>query len=47
MYVSKSCAISGYPYTGSNIYGKPFYYLFYKSNIWFNISDVLYNVYDN
>ena len=25
-------------------YGKPFYYLFYKSDIWFNISDILYNI---
>ena len=26
------------------VYGKPFYYLFYKSDIWFNISDILYNI---
>ena len=26
------------------MYGKPFYYLFYKSDIWFNISDILYNI---
>ena len=25
-------------------YGKPFYYLIYKSDIWFNISDILYNI---
>ena len=25
---------------------KPFYYLFYKSDIWFNISDILYNIWD-
>ena len=25
-------------------YGKPFYYLFYKSDILFNISDILYNI---
>ena len=25
-------------------YGKPFYYLFYKSDIWFNISDIIYNI---
>ena len=25
-------------------YGKPFYYLFYKSDIWFDISDILYNI---
>ena len=28
----------------AEIYGKPFYYLFYKSDIWFNISDILYNI---
>ena len=27
--------------TDTEIYGKPFYYLFYKSDIWFNISDIL------
>ena len=28
------------------LYGKPFYYSFYKSDIWLNISDILYNIYD-
>ena len=26
------------------IYGKLFNYLIYKSDIWFNISDILYNI---
>ena len=26
------------------LYGKPFNYLFYKSDIWLNISDILYDI---
>ena len=33
-------------YDTGYIYGNPFYYLFYKSDIWFNISNVLYYIQD-